>query len=126
MIYQKRADQLFAEAEWTDLRETDKSQYFAITDINNHSKPSLFFNEYLWEAKRSSIFHPREIARRRKACFRLRMSRILFAAKQLDDIAHGPTIICRSRGGLSANEKKEQFASNDDESYFLFFQSDNP
>ena len=31
----------------------------------------------------------------------------------LDDIAHEQTIICRSRGGLSADEKEEKFASND-------------
>ena len=41
----------------------------------------MFFNEYLRESKRSAIFHARAIARRRKAYFRLRMSRILFAAK---------------------------------------------
>ena len=35
----------------------------------------------------------------------------------LDGIAHEQTIICRSRGGLSANEKKEKFASNDDNNY---------
>ena len=44
-------------------------------------------------------FHARAIARRRKARFPLRMSRILFAAKhlsqtQLDSIAHEQTIIC--------------------------------
>ena len=54
------------------------------------------------------------------------MSRILFAAKhlsqtQLDDIAHEPTIVCRSRGGLSANEKEEQFALNDNKNYSSFF-----
>ena len=45
--------------------------------------PGLFFNEYLREAKQSSInfFHARAIARRRKAWFRLRMTRVLFAAK---------------------------------------------
>ena len=38
---------------------------------------------------------------------------------QLDDIVHEQTIICRqlincwSRGGVSANEKEEKFASND-------------
>ena len=57
------------------------------------------------------------------------MSRILFAAKhlsqtlsqtQLDDIAHGPTIVCRSRGGLSAYEKEEHFASNDNKLFFIF------
>ena len=33
--------------------------------------------------------------------------------KQLNDIVHEHTIICRSRGGLSANEKEETFAWND-------------
>ena len=39
--------------------------------------------------------------------------------KQLNDIAHEHTIICRQlfaghvHGGLSANEKEETFASND-------------
>ena len=36
---------------------------------------------------------------------------------QLDDIAHEQTILCRqlfrSPGGLSANEKEDKFASND-------------
>ena len=66
-------------------------------------------------------FHARAITRRRKAWFHLRMSRISTLAKlsqtQLDDIAHEQTHylssdICRSRGGLSANEKEETFASN--------------
>ena len=42
-----------------DLRDTDKSRYFAITEFNNCfiiRSPSLFFKEYLWEAKRSAIF----------------------------------------------------------------------
>ena len=33
--------------------------------------------------------------------------------KQLNNIAHEHTIICRSPGGLSANKKEETFASND-------------
>ena len=50
-----RADQLI------DLRDTDhdKSRYFAITEFNNCfiiRSPSLFFNEYPREAKRSAIF----------------------------------------------------------------------
>ena len=69
-----------------DLRDTDKSRYFAIAEFNNCfiiRSPSLFFNEYLREAKLSAIFHARAIARRRirKAWCRLRMSRKLFAAK---------------------------------------------
>ena len=39
---------------------------------------------------------------------------IICSQTLLDGIAHEQTIICRSRGGLSANEKKEKFASNDD------------
>ena len=42
-----------------DLRDTDKSRYFAITEFNNcfiSRSPSLLFNQYLWEAKRSAIF----------------------------------------------------------------------
>ena len=42
-----------------DLRDTDKSRYFAITEFNNCfiiRSPSLFFKEYLREAKRSAIF----------------------------------------------------------------------
>ena len=38
-----------------DLLATDKSRYFAITKFNYRS-PSLFFKEYLREAKRSAIF----------------------------------------------------------------------
>ena len=77
-----------------DLRDTGKSRYFAITEFNNcfiiGSWPSLFFNVYFREAKRSAIFHPRVTARRRKAWYRLRMSRILFAAKHnLDPSAYG-------------------------------------
>ena len=39
-----------------ELRDTDKSRYFAITEFNNCfiiRSPGLFFNEYLLEAKRS-------------------------------------------------------------------------
>ena len=43
-----------------DLRDTDKSRYFAITGFNNYcfniQSPSLFFDGYLREAKRSAIF----------------------------------------------------------------------
>ena len=108
------------------LRDTDKSRYFAITEFNNCfviQSPSLFFNEYLREVKQSAIFHARVIVRRRKVWFHLCVSGTLFAASQtwLDDIAHEQTIIilyaviCTSRGGLSANEKEEQFALNDND-----------
>ena len=41
-----------------DLRDTDKSRYFEIAEFNNCfiiRSPSLFFKEYLREAKRSAI-----------------------------------------------------------------------
>ena len=57
--------------------------------------PSLIFYEFLWEAKRSAIFHARVIARR-KAWFCWCTSRIIICSEiQLDDIAHEGTIICR-------------------------------
>ena len=57
--------------------------------------------------------------------FHLCMSRIVLicSQKQLNDIEHEHTIICRqfyicrSHGGLSANEKEETFASNDNNNY---------
>ena len=84
-----RADQLFAETEARlrqiiDLRDTDKSGYFAITEFNNCfiiRSPSFFFK---WISSGSEVighFHARAIARRRKARFPLRMCRILFAGK---------------------------------------------
>ena len=65
-----------------DLRDTDKSRYFAITEFNNCfiiRSPSLFL-VISWGSEAISHFHARAIARR-KACFLLRMSRLLFAAK---------------------------------------------
>ena len=75
--------------------------------------------------KRSDLhFHARAIARRRKARFPLLMCRILFAAKHSWTVLRmsRPLFVvscCRSRGGLSANEKKEKFASNNNKSYYL-------
>ena len=38
---------------------------------------------------------------------------IICCQTQLDDIAHEQTIICRSSGAVSGNEKEEKLASND-------------
>ena len=89
-----------------DLRDTDKSRYFWLSEFNNCfliRSPSLFLNEYLREAKRCAIFHARVIAKH---------------TTQLDDTAHKQNIICRqlfcrSRGGLSTNEKDEKLVTND-------------
>ena len=82
-------------------------------------------NKYLWEVKLSAIFQARVITRRRKAWFRVRMSRILFAAAAIAAKHSWTSTLRMSRpffigsylqvtwGGLSAYEKKEKFASND-------------
>ena len=67
-----------------DLRDTDKSRYFAITEFNNCfiiRLPSLLFQWISSGSEAICHFHARAIARRRKARFPLRMCRILFAAK---------------------------------------------
>ena len=43
---------------------------------------------------------------------------IICSQIQLNDLAHKQTIIFRSRGRLSADEKEEKFASNDNARYF--------
>ena len=47
-----------------------------------------------------------------------REQNIICSQIQLDDMAHEQTILCRSRGRLSANGKEEKFASNDNARYF--------
>ena len=42
----------------------------------------------------------------------------IYSQKQLNDIAHEHTIICRSHGGFSANEKEETLASNDNYNHY--------
>ena len=67
------------EVDQTDVRETDKLQYFAITEFHNYfiiRSPSLFFNEYLREAKRSTISTKERSQEGEKR------GRILFVAKQ--------------------------------------------
>ena len=67
------------------LQDTDKSRYFAMTEFNNCfiiRSSSLFFKGILSGSEAICHFHARVIARRRKAWFHFRMSRILFADKQ--------------------------------------------
>ena len=69
-----------------DLRDADRSRYFAIIEFNNCfflRSPSLFFNEYLREAKRSGIH------------FFTQERNIICNQTQLDEIADEQTIICR-------------------------------
>ena len=100
-----------------DVRDTGKSRYFAITEFSNCfiiRSPSLFFNEYLREAKRSAFFHSRTITRGflyAWAEYYLQPNTVGQHCTCADHYLLA--VICRSRGGLSANEKKEKFASND-------------
>ena len=89
-----------------DLRDTDKSPYFAssIIIVSTFNHRVCFLMDH---------FHARVIARRRKKWLPLRMSRILYAAKQ-----SWTTLHMSSRGGLLANERKDIFAMNDN--IFLF------
>ena len=77
----------------TDLRDTNKSRYLAITS----SIIVLSFDHRVCFLM--NIFgKPSDLpSRRRKAWFHLRMSTILFAAGQtrLEDIAHERGLICR-------------------------------
>ena len=111
-----------------DLRDTDKSRYFAITKFNKRSiirSPSLFFKEYLREVKRSAIFAQSD-RKKEKRVVSLRMSRILFAAKQ------SWTTLRTSRplfvgGYLQATWwaldqwKEEKFATNDNNTYLYIY-----
>ena len=77
-----------------DLRDTDKSQYFAITESNNclsfDRQVSFHILITSWQL-REVICHFSQ-----RAWLQLRMSRILFAAKHvLNDTTHEQTIICR-------------------------------
>ena len=66
------------------LLDTDKSRYFAITDIGLITVLSFddrVFFCFLIIRQKICHFHARAMARRRKAWIHLRMSRILFAAK---------------------------------------------
>jgi len=100
-----------------DLRDTDKSRYFAITEFNNCFiiRLPIFFLMNIFgkgqERQTEIKWLPSHFA-------------YLCGQTQLDDIAHEQTIICslktvicRSRGELSANEKEEKFASNNKVGY---------
>ena len=81
-----------------DLRGTDKSQYFAITEFNNRfiiRSLSLFFKGISSGSEAICHFHARAIARRTKPCSFAHEQNSICSQKQLNHIAHGHTIICR-------------------------------
>ena len=122
MICQCLADQLFSEA-----KDTGKSRYLAITEFNNCfiiQSPSLFFIIiFSMIAQGSDLpFSYKSVVsithEQNKTC--LVFFKTINTETQLDSIAHEQTIICRSRGLLSANEKQEKHASNDNPRYHSF------
>ena len=46
---------------------------------------------------------------------------VCFFFKVGQQSAHEQTIICRTRVGISANEKEEKFATNDNNNYCIYF-----
>ena len=79
-----------------DLRDTDKSRYFAITKFNNCfiiRSLSLFFKEYLQEAKRSVIFTQERSQEGESMVSFTHEQNSICSPKQLNDIAHEHTII---------------------------------
>ena len=104
-----------------DLRHTEKPRYFAITEFNKCfiiRSPSLFLINKLMDWKRSAIFTHEWSQEGEKRGFIY-----AWAEYYLQPYTVGrhcawadhylSAVICRSRGGLSANEKEEKFASND-------------
>ena len=93
-----------------DLRDTNKSRYFAITEFNNSfiiRSPSLFFLMNIL-GKRSDLPFSRKGDRKKEkiTVSFTHVQNIICSQTQLDGSRGG-------RGGLPANEKKEKFASND-------------
>ena len=82
-----------------DLRDTDKSRYFAITEFNDCfiiRSPSLCFKEYLREAKRPASFSRKSDHKKEKSVVSLTHEQnSICSQKQLNDIAHEHTIVCR-------------------------------
>ena len=106
MICQRRADQLLI----IDLRDTDKSRYFAITEFINCfiiRSPSLssYFNHFLAALGSVLPFFPRE---RGSIAYE---QNIICSKTRLDGTTHEQTIICRQLfaghvGGSRPMERK--------------------
>ena len=85
--------------------------------------PSLFFLTTTFGKQSHLPFFTQERSQEGEAWFRLRMSRILFAAKHSWTTLRmsRPLFVgsyLQSRGGLSANEREEKFSSNDNKIYY--------
>ena len=112
-----------------DLRDIDKSRYFAITEFNNcfiiRSPSSFFLMNIL--GKRSDLPFSRKSDRKKEKstvsfthvqniiCSQTKSQTVGWHCAWADHYLYA--VICRSRDGLSANEKKEKFASNGSQQY---------
>ena len=100
-----------------DLHDKQLLFYHLITEF-------VLFNEYPWEAKRSAIFKQEWSQEGEKhgflyACaeYYLQPNTVGRHCTWADHYLQA--VICRSRGGLLTNEKKEKFASNDNKGYYI-------
>ena len=81
-----------------DLRDTDKSRYFAITEFNNcfiSRSPSLLFNQYPLGKRNDLPFLRKSNHKKEKSTVSFTHEQIICSQTQLDGIAHEQTIICR-------------------------------
>ena len=82
-----------------DLRDTDKSRYFAITEFNNCfiiRSPSLFFLMNILRKQSDLPFSRKSNHKKEKSTVSfMHVQNIICSQTQLDGIAHEQTIICR-------------------------------
>ena len=126
-----RADQLLAEAE-------DWGKWLIYEILTNHDilrQPSsiivlsldhrvCFFIEYLWEANRSAIFTQEPPQKEKKRGFIYAVAKYYSQRNKVGRHCAWAdhyllAVICRSRGELSADEKEENFPTNDKVYCFL-------
>ena len=82
-----------------DLRDTDKSRYFAITEFNNFfiiRSPSLFFLMNILGKRCDLPFSRKSDRKKEKSTVSFTHEQNIICSQTLmDGIAHGQTIICR-------------------------------
>ena len=92
-----------------------KSRYFATTKLSFDLRVFFLLNNLLVDL---SFWRNSDRKKEKGVVSFTNDPNIIFSQTHLDNIVHEQTIIwraaiCRSRGGLSANEKEEKSATND-------------
>ena len=103
-----------------DLRDTDKSRYFAITEFDNCfiiRSQSLFFLMNIFGKRSDLLVFTQERSQEGWPEYYLQPNTVGRYCEWADYYLYA--VIYRSRGGLSANEMEEKFALND---YSLYLQ----